>query len=100
MDKRSLLAIVLSVIILIAYQGILSYLYPPTQKTVPTQPAEPINAAAPSAPQSSQKKENQAELTSPSGVQGSVPQDMQSRSKMKSIRRSSPLLVGGSRACV
>jgi len=73
MDKRSLLAIVLSVIILIAYQGILSYLYPPAQKTVPTQPAEPITAAAPSAPQSSQKKENQAELTSPSGVQGSVP---------------------------
>jgi YidC/Oxa1 family membrane protein insertase len=73
MDKRSLLAIVLSVIILIAYQGILSYLYPPAQKTVPTQPAEPITAAAPSVPQSSQKKENQAELTSPSGVQGSVP---------------------------
>ncbi len=70
MDKRSLLAIVLSVFILVVYQGILSYLYPPTQKTVPTQPAEPITAAASSAPQSPQKKENQTELTSPSGVQG------------------------------
>ncbi len=70
MDKRSLLAIVLSVFILVVYQGILSYLYPPTQKTVPTQPDEPITAAVPSAPQSPQKKENQTELTSPSGVQG------------------------------
>ncbi len=73
MDKRSLLAIVLSVFILIVYQGILSYLYPPAQKTAPTQPAEPITAAAPSAPQASQKKEKQAELTSPSAVQGPVP---------------------------
>lgn len=73
MDKRSLLAIVLSVLILVVYQGILSYLYPPTQKTVPTQPAEPITAVAPSAPQSLQKKANQTELTSPSGVQGPAP---------------------------
>ena len=41
MDKRSLLAIVLSFLILIVYQELIAYLYPPSKKPVPTQPAEP-----------------------------------------------------------
>ncbi|MBI3300549.1 MAG: membrane protein insertase YidC, partial [Deltaproteobacteria bacterium] len=45
MDKKSLLAIVLSVLILILYQEITSYLYPPVKKTAPVQPAEPVTPA-------------------------------------------------------
>ena len=70
MDKRSLLAIALSVLILIAYQEIISYLYPPPQKAIPAQPAQAI-APSPPAPQPLQEKgtENQAKLTSSTTAQ-------------------------------
>lgn len=51
MDKRSLLAIVLSILILIAYQELISYLYPPSRKAVPPPPAELPSPTAPLTPQ-------------------------------------------------
>ncbi|MGH7965932.1 MAG: hypothetical protein ACRERD_29630, partial [Candidatus Binatia bacterium] len=58
MDKRSLLAIVLSFLILIGYQEIVSYFYPPVKKTAPTQPIQP-----PAAPVSPIPEEPLAEKT-------------------------------------
>ena len=65
MDTRSLLAIVLSILILIASQEILSYLYPPPPKNVPTQPTEPPMPAVSPAPQPAQEKAGQRGLASP-----------------------------------
>lgn len=54
MEKRSLIAIVLSLLILIAYQEIISYLYPPAQKEAPTPREEffapPLPSPAPTLP--------------------------------------------------
>ena len=67
MDKRSLLAIVLSFLILIVYQELIAYLYPPIKKPVPTQPAEPSAPAPSHAPQPSlaEGTGQQAEPTPP-----------------------------------
>jgi len=75
MDTRSLLAIVLSIVILIASQELISYFYPPTPKTVPTQPAEPSPSAVSSATQPSREKgtESQAGLVSPPVEKVSAP---------------------------
>ncbi len=54
MEKRSLIAIVLSLLVLIAYQEIVSYLYPPVKKDMPTYPEElttpPLPLPAPTSP--------------------------------------------------
>ena len=66
MDKRSLLAIVLSVLILIAYQEIISYLYPPQKAVQPQSPVQkPAEPVAPPAarPAEEEKTANQAETT-------------------------------------
>jgi YidC/Oxa1 family membrane protein insertase len=42
MDKRSLLAIVLCLVILIAYQELISYLYPPPKRVAPTEVPPPV----------------------------------------------------------
>ena len=43
MDKRSLIAIVLSLIILIGYQELIGYLYPtPPPRQAPTVPSEQV----------------------------------------------------------
>ena len=42
MDKRSLLAIVLCLVILIAYQELISYLYPPPKRVAPTETSPPF----------------------------------------------------------
>jgi YidC/Oxa1 family membrane protein insertase len=67
MDKRSLLAIVLSFLILIVYQELIAYLYPPIKKPVPTQPAKPFAPAPSHAPQPSlaEGTGQQAEPTPP-----------------------------------
>jgi len=66
MDQRSLLAVLLSVLVLIAYQGLVSYLYPP-QKTEQRQPVvEPV-IPSPPIPQPLQEKDpaQQTGLSSP-----------------------------------
>jgi YidC/Oxa1 family membrane protein insertase len=47
MDKRSLLAIVLCLLILIVYQEMISYFYPPPQRSVPTEPLAPAPSISP-----------------------------------------------------
>jgi YidC/Oxa1 family membrane protein insertase len=60
MDKRSLLAIVLCLLILIVYQEIISYLYPPPKRPVPTESARPVIPTGPSAPEEREKEETLA----------------------------------------
>src|SRR5215510_7572530 len=74
MDTRSLLAIVLSIVILIVSQELISYFYPPTPKTVPPQPTEPSPSAVSSATQTAPEKspESQVRLASPPGETGAV----------------------------
>ncbi|MBI3795769.1 MAG: membrane protein insertase YidC [Deltaproteobacteria bacterium] len=69
MDTRSLIAIVLSILILIVSQEILSYLYPPPPRNVPTQSTEsPLPAVTP-APRPSPEKgaEGQIAVAAPAG---------------------------------
>lgn len=47
MDKRSLLAIVLCLLILIVYQEMITYFYPPPRRPVPMEPASPVQPVAP-----------------------------------------------------
>src|SRR5262249_35579154 len=75
MDTRTLLAIVLSIFILIASQEIISYFYPPPQKTVPPSPTESTTSTVSSAPHPAQERgaESQAGLASPPVEKVSVP---------------------------
>jgi len=59
MDKRSLIAIALSILILIAYQEFIAYFYPPAQNPEPTRPIEsiPTTPATPPAQQANKAKE-------------------------------------------
>jgi YidC/Oxa1 family membrane protein insertase len=74
MDTRSLLAIVLSILILILSQEIISYFYPPPPKNVSTQPTEPGMPAVSPTPRPVLEKggEGQGALTAPSGEKASV----------------------------
>src|SRR6266540_2684419 len=71
MDKRSLLAIALSLLILIVYQELIANLYPPVKKPAPTQPAEPLAPAFSHTPQPSlaEGTGKQAEPTPPVAAQ-------------------------------
>lgn len=51
MDKRSLLAIVLSLVILIGYQELISYLYPPPPPQEPPVPSAPSSVTPPNTPE-------------------------------------------------
>lgn len=75
MDKRSLLAIVLSVLILIVYQVITSYLYPPTKQTTRTPQVEPIAPDISSTPQPPRAAQQDArsESAQPGAAQPQLP---------------------------
>lgn len=75
MDKRSLLAIVLSFLILIGYQEIVSYFYPPAKKTAPTEPTEPAAPSVSPVPQQAiaEKTEEQRKPVPPVEAQASIP---------------------------
>jgi YidC/Oxa1 family membrane protein insertase len=76
MDKRSLLAIILSVLILIIYQELISYFYPPVQRPLPPeQPAEPAAPVTvpPSPPLLEEGKREPTEQTAPAVAQAPAP---------------------------
>src|SRR5258708_6970024 len=70
MDKKSLLAIVLSILILVVYQELVSYLYPPpppTQQSTqsPTQPTPAVTAPQQGAEEKTQVTETKEAPLSP-----------------------------------
>lgn len=66
MDKRSLIAIALSILILIAYQEFIAYFYPPTRSPAPQHPTEsfPPVPAAPLAQPADKAKETTGSASS------------------------------------
>lgn len=82
MDKKSLLAIVLSIFILVAYQEFISYLYPPPPQQTQQQPAQPeTQSTTPSALSRSQQPDQDKAVSSPQQVPSSPAQISESASR-------------------
>src|SRR5262245_48869788 len=74
MDKRSLLAIVLSVLILIAYQELVSYFYPPPKRPDLQQQAESLSPPpTPPVSETPSEREGQKRPAGVSSASGEAP---------------------------